>query len=220
MNSIVFRQFLVIVFIICLAIKLDAIGADTPPLPPTRVQEMEQRVDTYIKKGGAPQTKDIFERTKERAILVEDSARRMVKMYSILDTKTLTNIKDSSPDALRVLIIHLIEFENAAKIYFDALKLHREALTAQITETSPQLTISTLEKTAKNYGLTRDWGESGVTFGNACLKYIREYEKTGVASIKAFDEVISASERFETIQNNIFSISAANQRKNESQLPR
>jgi ATP-dependent exoDNAse (exonuclease V) alpha subunit len=193
---------------------------DSPPLPPTRVEEMQQRIDAYVKKGGDARAKGLLHVNREAIIQLEDSARRMMETYSTIDPNELSDIEALSPNKLDKLIAVFSAFQSAGQTYFDTLKRHREITTACINTLDPNLTSGILSKTEKNYNLTRAWGNSAIAGGNASLSYLRRYKEEKINSAEAFDTMLLYLRRYEELQEAVLSISKTNQHKLEKDLPR
>ena len=220
MNTHTFRFcFLASIAILCIASRLSS-AEDSRPLPPTRLEEMKQRFDAYVQRGGDARAKGLIDLSKEAMSELESSARRMMEIYSALDSTALNDIKASSSSKVHQLIANFSDFQSAAQIYFDTLKIHRDVMTASINAVDPNLTAGTLAKTEKNYNLTREWGASAIAAGKASLAYLQPYEKDHTDSTQAFNDMVSTLKHYEELQNTVLSISKANQRKLEKDFPR
>jgi len=191
------------------------------PLPPTRTEEMQQRVEAFVKRGGDPAAAKLVEDNLELIKKTENQAGEMLAAYQALDVETIFRPDLANKEKINNALAGTERLEKAALSLKDTAVIHRERMLGTATENiGTDVASEVAEKTGDNYRQFIAWSDSALAFTPLAKRLLKDYGTTGQMDQNLVELAFERATEYEEIQEELVTKSAKQQAEFEKTMPR
>ncbi len=191
------------------------------PLPPTRTEEMKQRIDAYAERGGDAGLVRALDQSLSVVRQVEERSRQMLSAYEGLDVETIFRPDLATKDKIGNAEAGVQRLEKAALALKDIATVHRaKALEATSNEVGATVAGAAADKTSTNYLKFISWADSALAFTPLAQRILKDYTTTGQMDASVVELAFERATQYEEIQEELLTISAQQQAEFEKTMPR
>jgi hypothetical protein len=199
----------------------DTATATAKPLPPTRTEEMKQRVDAFVDRGGESGLAKALDENLSVIRQVEERSKEMLAAYEGLDVETIFRPDLATPDKITKAEASVSRLERAAVALKDIAVVHRNTmLEATSEDVGTGVATTAADKTTTNYLKFVSWADSALAFTPLAQRLLKDYITTGQMDEQVVELAFERATQYEEIQEEIVTISAKQQAEFEKTMPR
>ena len=152
------------------------------PLPPTRTEEMEQRLESNTQRTGDSRVQEVFEKNKELFRTVEQAAAKLISVCEKLNGDILFELNQNSKQLIEREISTLEELEKAALELKDTCGDFEETTQRELAKKisdSPEAIRSALRQAQEGGLLIGKWAQAATRYSQAGRRHMAFFQDTG-----------------------------------------
>jgi hypothetical protein len=154
----------------------------TPPLPATRTEEMQQRAQAFAERTGDGRVAEMMQENAETFRQLEQQSQEMVSAGDGVQPEVIFDPAKATPEAVASQVEALRTLQSVALKYKDRVIEFREKIageTAKKLSGQPELLRQSLETSQPGMALAVEWSDTAVAFSDAGRRLLQSYQDTG-----------------------------------------
>lgn len=193
------------------------------PLPPTRTEEMQQRVESNAKRSGDSRFQEVFEKNKELYRSVEQAAGKLISACEKINGDVIFEPHKSNPEKVSHEIQILAEMKQSAIKVNEELSVFEETTKQEISKKfsdSPETVRSAMDKAQEGKVLFKKWTHDAIQFTKACTLHLEFFQATGKIDQALELAAAQSAVKFEETAKKLDERIQSNFNKMEATMPR
>jgi hypothetical protein len=195
----------------------------TPPMPATRTEEMQQRAQAFAERTGDGRVAEMMQENAETFRQLEQQSQEMVSAGDGIQPEVIFDPAKATPEAVAAEVEALRTLQSVALKYKDRVIEFREKIageTAKKLSGQPELLRQSLETSQAGMALAAEWSDTAVAFSDAGRRLLQSYQETGSVDPKLLQAVGRRGVEYADAGEKVIQRRDSNLEKMEQALPR
>jgi hypothetical protein len=198
-------------------------ATEAKPLPPTRTEELQQRVVANTRRTGDSRAQEVVEQNKEIYRAIENAAAKLIAACEKVNGDVLFEPQKSSPEKVSQEIQRLTEIRQCAMKLNDELSVFEETTKREFSKKfsdSPETVRSAMEKAQAGKVLLKKWTHDAIQLSQACTRHLELFQTTGKIDQTLEQAAAQSAVKYDETAKKLEERNQSNFQKMETTMPR